>query len=1037
MKRHILFSIVLFVVILLSAKGIFATNTLELIGGQVVVNSTASISVIMANNDDIVAFQIDIPIPAELSYIAGTATYDSARITDHRLSDTLLPTGVLRIIGYSMSNDPFIGSTGELVSFQLQASSLPGTYSLNFTTAVLGNDQSINVLTGTQNGSLTVMGPDISTSSSSVDFGRVPLLGTNDRYVTIYNTGNTDLDITQIASSSQYFTVIGSTATTISGGSNSSLHLHFSSEVKNTYDDTLTIHSDDADQGKIEIYLSAVAFAVNELHTGNMSAFSGDYTTLEFAINNMEPIVGFQFDLNLPSSLSFAEDSAFLSDRKANHKISANMINNNTLRVVAYSEDNQKLIGYDGAVLELGFNIEGIGGYYGISISNVVVGDTLGLNAVSDFTGGSLQIGAADISVTSSVNFGDVSILGSSTESLTINNYGNDTLEVGSLQFSNSSFSSTQALPLLINPSSSSPINITFSNATETAVTGTVRLFSNDPDENPTTVNLSGNAYIPNYISVKDSMYSYGDTMYVDINVDNLESFTGFQFDLNYSDSLTFLANLTQLGQRATNHAIQVNEVDSNTVRLFAYSLSQTEISGNSGSIVRLPFVGDSAVYGSILITLDSALLGNAQSQDILWGMNNNSIIIARPQEIVLQAGWNIFSTNVSPYYMNIDSILYQQMSDGNLVKVMDEEGGFLQNIEVIGWMNTIGDLKITDGYYLKVVDTDTIACEGDPVIAPVTIPLSSGWNIMGYPLISEQDALQALQSLINNGTLYKIMDEQGGFIQSIEGLGWLNTIGDFEPGEGYYLKVNSSTNLTLDESASKSKLQLNENIPLTYFSPIQGEAIYNPMNFVLKLENETSSIITIGDEIAIFDGEFCVGAAVISENSQEYISIVTSMNDNDLDGKDGFASGNEFNFRFWNNETNELYANVTPDNQNSTTIFQPLETYVGNLSTNAIGIKESDDNKNGILNIIVAPNPVKNKLKLYCLLLDEGYAWVHIYDASGKELLSNKYEEQKIGWNSIIINTDVLRSGLFVGKIVFTTHDNKISTGHFKFVKM
>jgi len=164
----------------------------------------------------------------------------------------------------------------------------------------------------------------------------------------------------------------------------------------------------------------------------------------------------------------------------------------------------------------------------------------LGLNAVSDFTGGSLQIGAADISVTSSVNFGDVSILGSSTESLTINNYGNDTLEVGSLQFSNSSFSSTQALPLLINPSSSSPINITFSNATETAVTGTVRLFSNDPDENPTTVNLSGNAYIPNYISVKDSMYSYGDTMYVDINVDNLESFTGFQFDLNYSDSLTF-----------------------------------------------------------------------------------------------------------------------------------------------------------------------------------------------------------------------------------------------------------------------------------------------------------------------------------------------------------------------------------------------------------------------------------------------------------------------------------------------------------------
>jgi len=386
---------------------------------------------------------------------------------------------------------------------------------------------------------------------------------------------------------------------------------------------------------------------------------------------------------------------------------------------------------------------------------------------------------------------------------------------------------------------------------------------------------------------------------------------------------------------------------------------------------------------------------------------------------------------------MNIDSILYQQMSDGNLVKVMDEEGGFLQNIEVIGWMNTIGDLKITDGYYLKVVDTDTIACEGDPVIAPVTIPLSSGWNIMGYPLISEQDALQALQSLINNGTLYKIMDEQGGFIQNIEGLGWLNTIGDFKPGEGYYIKVNSTTSLTLNESSSRSNFMIIQQEPLVYFDPIQGEVIYNPMNFILTLQNEVNSILTPGDEIAIFDGAFCVGATVIVDNNHDYISIVISMNENASEAINGYSVGNYFSFKFWDNETNELYTNVIPDNLNSTNFFQPLETYVGILSTNALGIKETNINKEDDLSIIVAPNPVKNKLKLYCLLLDEGYAWVHIYDASGKELLSNKYEEQKIGWNSIIINTDVLRSGLFVGKIVFTTHDNKISTGHFKFVKM
>ena len=1036
MKRYILTSTTLFVFIFLSTQVIFADNTLQIINGQTNVNTTATISVVMENDDAIVAFQIDIPIPTQLSYVSGSAVINATRIGDHEISDTLLPTGVLRIIGYSLSNTPFTGNTGELVSYQLQASSLPGTYSLNFTTAVLGDDQSANIISSSQNGTLTVMGPNISTSSSTVDFGRVPLLGTNDRYVTIYNTGNTVLDIQQITSSSPYFTVIGSTAFTINGGSNSSLHLHFSSEVKNTYADTLTIYSDDADEGTIEIYISAVAFAVNELHTGNMSAFSGDYTTLEFTINNMEPVVGFQFDLNLPEPLSFVADSAFLSDRKANHNISANMINSNSLRVVAYSENNQRLSGNDGQVLELGFIVEGVGGNYSVSISNVVVGDTLGLNAVSAFTGGSLQIAAADISVTNSINFGDVSILESSTENLTIYNYGNDTLEIGSLQFSNTSFSSAQAFPLNINPGNSSPLDITFGNVAEGSVTGTMRIFSNDPDESPKTVNLSGNAYVPNYIIINDSMYSYGDTMYVDITVDNLETFTGFQFDLNYSDSLTCIANLVQLGQRANSHAIQVNEIDSNTVRLFAYSLSQTEITGNSGTVVSIPFVGDSAVYGSIPMSLDSALLGDLQSQDILWGMNNNSIIIAKPQEIILQAGWNIFSTNVSPYYMNIDSILAQQMNDGNLIKVMDEEGNLLQNIAGIGWMNTIGSLEVTDGYYIKVDETDTLMFEGNPVTVPITIPLLTGWNIMGYPLASGQDAFQTLQPIINNGTLYKIMDEQGGFIQNIEGIGWLNTIGNFEPGEGYYLKVNSNTSLTLNESSSKSNLKIIENEPLVYFSPIQGDAIYNPMNFVLKLQNENNSIVTIGDEIAIFDGAFCVGATVISENNQDHVSIVTSMNDNGLEAIDGFTGGNELCFKFWDNETDELYANVTPTNQNNTTVFQPLETYIGNLSTNALGIKESNNKENGVLNIVIAPNPVNNKLKIYYHSPSSGKSEIQIFNSSGKNVISNSYDNQRNEWNSAIINIDNMKSGIYIGEIIFTT-DEGVIVERFKFVKL
>ena len=1036
MRQGLLLSIFLFTFTILSQKSAEATNTLEVIGNQTPVNDTCLISIKMTNDSAIVAFQIDIPLPDQLTFIENSGFLNPDRMVDHDLDINIIPGDTLRIIGYSTNNTAFLNDTGTIVSFQLLTGTVPGVYPLNIVNPILGSSSSLNILTSYTNGTETILGPNINITTTSLDFGEIPLLGNADRNFSIANIGNQALNIQNITFDTLFYSVVGDSTFTISPGQSHNVTIRFNSIIKGNYGSQLTVSSNDYDEPLTTVDLSAIAFAVNELHTGNISVFSGDYSTLEFTINNMEPFVGFQFDLNLPEPMSFVSDSAFLSDRKSNHSISANMIDANTLRVVAYSENNQRFSGIDGLVLKLGFNIEGVGGYYGINISNVVIGDTNGINSVSAYSGGSLQIAAADIATQSSINFGDVSILDSSTENLTIYNYGNDTLEIGSLQFSNSSFSSTQVLPLNINPGNSYPLNITFGNNTEGAVSGTMRIFSNDPDENPKTVNLSGNAYVPNYLIINDSMYSYGDTMYVNINVDNLESFTGFQFDLNYSDSLTCLTNLIQLGQRDANHTIQANDIDSNTVRLFAYSLSQTEITGNSGAVVKIPFVGDSAVYGVIPMSLDSAILGDAQSEDILWGMTNNSIIIARPQGIALQTGWNIFSTNVSPYYMNIDSLLAQQMSDETLVKVIDEEGNFLQNIAGIGWMNTIGSIEVTEGYYTKVNEADTIICEGNPVIAPIAITLQTGWNIMGYPLVNEQDALTALQPLVNNGTLYKIMDERGGFIQYIDGIGWFNTIGNFEPGEGYYIKVNSATSLTLNESSSKSNLKIIEDVPLVYFNPIQGEAIYNPMNFVLKLKNEVNSIVTIGDEIAVFDGQFCVGATAISENNQEYISIVTSMNDNDFEAINGFTPGNEFCFKFWDNETNEFYANVTPNNQNNTTTFQPLETYIGSLSTSALGIKKSNDNKNGILNIVIAPNPVKEKLKIYYRLPGFGKSIIQIFNSSGKKIVSNSYDNQKDGWSSAIINVDNIESGFYLGEIKFISNKEPIIE-RFKFVKL
>lgn len=1014
---------------------LMAENTLEIINAQTNINTSTTVSFEMNNDSAIVAFQVDLTIPAGISYVNSTATLNAARISDHIIKDTILPDGTLRILGYSLTNNPFTGNSGELLTIQISSGFTPGNYPLVFSNAVLGNSLSNNIITGTSNGTITALGSDIYLNNLSIDFGSVPLLTTNDRYLTIYNTGNTQLNIHDLNFTNEYFSVIGDTSFIISASSNQSVLLRFNSQVKGSYSDSLIIVSDDLDESLVYVYLSSVAYAINELHTADMSVYSGDYATMDFTMNNMEPIIGVQFDINLPTPLTFAQDSAFLTTRKTDHTISANMISSNVLRVVAYSDDNLSFTGDDGLLLQLGFNVEGAGGDYSISITNVVIGDTSGINGVSAYTNGTLHIAAPDISVNGSLDFGDVSILETGEQSLTVYNYGNDTLTIGALQFSNSKFSASESLPVNILPGNNYSLSLLFNSSTEGIASSTLSILSNDPDEYPKNVSLTANSFIPNYISVIDSMYSYGDTMFVGINVQNHEPFTGFQFDLHYSDSLTLLPALTTPGSRAANHTLQHRVLSTNDVRIFAYSNDQSQISGSTGAVVWVPFVGDSAVYGEVPLALDSIILGNAQLENIYWGKVDNSITIAMPQQIILDQGWNIISLNVAPYYTDSDSVFSEIIESGNLIKAINESGGIIQYITGIGWLNTIDDILLTDGYYVKVDTVDTITTEGALTSFPYSIPLTTGWNILGYPAYNPQSAQQYIQPLIDNGSFYKLIDEIGGFIQNISGIGLINTIGTVNPGEGYYLKVLNNTSLPVYEGSAKEVVKVinNKKIPTTHFSSIGGNIVYNPMNFVLKVDDQQKGIISDGDEIAVYDGAFCVGASVIGDPESGIVDIVTTMTEN-TNIINGYTPGNKFRFHFWDSEQNRVYQDIIPVYLNDTEAFTPFSTFAGELSGNAISINENHSNPSE-LNLIVAPNPVKHELKVYFIASDEGIFEMQVFNSNAKQVLDIANNPCSKGWNHINTPIHNLASGIYVVHVKYHS-TNKVLTESFSFIK-
>ncbi|HNY04124.1 MAG TPA: hypothetical protein PKG48_16130, partial [Bacteroidales bacterium] len=91
-------------------------------------NQDFSVGVSIANADLFVAFQFDLPVPAGFSYVTGSAALNPARSNGHMLIAQVITGNKLRIMAYSPMNLPFIGNSGQVLTFQLHSGTVPGDY---------------------------------------------------------------------------------------------------------------------------------------------------------------------------------------------------------------------------------------------------------------------------------------------------------------------------------------------------------------------------------------------------------------------------------------------------------------------------------------------------------------------------------------------------------------------------------------------------------------------------------------------------------------------------------------------------------------------------------------------------------------------------------------------------------------------------------------------------------------------------------------------------------------------------------------------
>lgn len=383
-------------------------------------------------------------------------------------------------------------------------------------------------------------------------------------------------------------------------------------------------------------------------------------------------------------------------------------------------------------------------------------------------------------------------------------------------------------------------------------------------------------------------------------------------------------------------------------------------------------------------------------------------------QTINLNYGWNLFSFNVIPENMDLLNIVQPLINEEKLIKIIDEKGNIIENMPW-GWVNNIGNMANTEGYYIKISSNGSLDLSGEIVDCPYTTDMITGWNMIGYPCQNQQNAMIPLQQLIDNDKLLKVIDEKGNIIQKMP-WGLVNNIEDFAPGEGYYIKLSEDGSIQFEEPIEPLVLKDNGkfvNIPQTmFFEKVQSGNPYMPMTIILT---DLDNIIN-GSEVGIFDGDLCVGAGKII-NDKLFISA--SADDPSTPIIDGFINGNTITIKVFN-YLFEYVNIVKPEQIKGKLRFSPLETYAGSLKSYTI------NSNSGLLNNYLGqnfPNPTSYITTIEYGLFEASSIKLIVYDQLGKIVKLIHKPDKLPGKHHISIDCSEMKKGIYYYRLETNGH--------------
>lgn len=302
-------------------------------------------------------------------------------------------------------------------------------------------------------------------SASSVSFGKILVGSSASQSVTLANTGNSSVSISQISVSGTGFTASGVTPpVTLSAGQSVSLLVKFSPGVAGSLTGSVTV----------------------------VSNASNSPATISLAGTGVQPQISV-----VPTSVNFGNVTVGIT---------------NTQTVTVSNPGSANLSVTQATVSGTGFGLSAVtlpltlapGGSAALTVSfkAASASSTTGaLTLVSNAPNSPLSVALSGTGVSpvlqlsanpTALSFGSVTIGSNGTQTVTLTNTGNSAVTILQISVAGTGFSySGLALPITLSAGQSTSFNVIFAPATSGSLTGTATAVSNATNS-PTTISLSG-----------------------------------------------------------------------------------------------------------------------------------------------------------------------------------------------------------------------------------------------------------------------------------------------------------------------------------------------------------------------------------------------------------------------------------------------------------------------------------------------------------------------------------------------------------------